>query len=59
MTATVNGQEKLVSNHSYCIVSCGWLDCEGEHGDYCERAVGGQATAVPNGVGPQRRSGVP
>jgi hypothetical protein len=47
MTATVNGhQEKMVANHSHCIVSCGWADCDGGHGDYCERTVGGSANAV-------------
>jgi hypothetical protein len=47
MTATTNGeQEEQVTTYSHCIVDCGWLDCDGEHGDYCERTVGSKASGV-------------
>lgn len=48
MTAsTKNGQRvETVDVHNGCIVDCGWKDCGGEHGDYCERTVGSMARAV-------------
>jgi hypothetical protein len=47
MTATTNGQQdEQVSMYSHCIVDCGWLECDGEHGPYCESTVGGMARAV-------------
>jgi hypothetical protein len=47
MTAATNGHtsDERVHIHSHCIVDCGWLDLE-DHGDYCERTVGGVTSAV-------------
>jgi hypothetical protein len=47
MTTTENGHRpRMIDVHSHCIVGCGWADCDGDHGDYCERLVGGKATGV-------------
>jgi hypothetical protein len=44
---TTNGQHAdTVTRHGHCVVDCGWLDCDGEHGPYCERTVGSDAKGV-------------
>jgi hypothetical protein len=47
MTATLNGQRaEMIDLYSHCIPECDWGDCEGEHGDYCDRMQGGRANGV-------------
>jgi hypothetical protein len=56
--STRNGkQPEMVKLHSHCIVFCGWLDCEGDHGDYCERLVGSIANGSPDLAGHAQNSG--